>query len=146
MHVFAVAADLAEPLARLAAEGSESGGLTINWFWVLVSLMNFAVFFYIVWRVVLVPVGARLEERRERIEQGLRDADAARRDDAKRGQPVHLGRADGLIRADHEPDDVLALPGRVGAFDLGQVADDARDLLERVVGVGDEDPHASPSP
>lgn len=80
MHLLAVAAGLTDPLARLAAEGSESGGLTINWFWVLVSLMNFAVFFYIVWRVVLVPVGARLAERRDRIEQGLKDADAARRD------------------------------------------------------------------
>jgi F-type H+-transporting ATPase subunit b len=80
VHVLAVAAGLTEPLAKLAAEGSESSGLTINWFWVLVSLMNFAVFFYIVWRVVLVPVGARLADRRERIEQGLKDADAARRD------------------------------------------------------------------
>jgi F-type H+-transporting ATPase subunit b len=80
VHVLAVAAGLTEPLARLAAEGGESGGLTINWFWVLVSLMNFAVFFYIVWRVVLVPLGARLAERRDRIEQGLKDADAARRD------------------------------------------------------------------
>jgi F-type H+-transporting ATPase subunit b len=80
VHVLAVAAGLSDPLVRLAAEGSESSGLTINWFWVLVSLMNFAVFFYIVWRVVLVPVGARLADRRERIEQGLKDADAARRD------------------------------------------------------------------
>jgi len=80
VQLLAVAAGLTDPLVRLAAEGSESGGLTINWFWVLVSLMNFAVFFYIVWRVVLVPVGARLSERRERIEQGLKDADAARRD------------------------------------------------------------------
>jgi F-type H+-transporting ATPase subunit b len=80
VHLLAVAAGLTDPLARLAAEGSESGGLTINWFWVLVSLMNFAVFFYIVWRVVLVPLGARLAERRDRIEQGLKDADAARRD------------------------------------------------------------------
>jgi F-type H+-transporting ATPase subunit b len=78
--ILAVAQGLSEPLVRLAAEGGESGGLTINWFWVLVSLMNFAVFFYIVWRVVLVPLGTRLGERRERIEQGLRDADAARRD------------------------------------------------------------------
>jgi F-type H+-transporting ATPase subunit b len=80
VQLLAVVAGLTDPLVRLAAEGSESGGLTINWFWVLVSLMNFAVFFYIVWRVVLVPVGARLGERRERIEQGLKDADAARRD------------------------------------------------------------------
>ena len=104
MHVLAVAAGLTEPLVRLAAEGSESSGLTINWFWVLVSLMNFAVFFYIVWRVVLVPVGSRLAERRDRIEQGLKDADAARRDResaADQRQAV-------LAEARREASDILA--------------------------------------
>lgn len=104
MQLLAVAAGLTDPLVRLAAEGSESGGLTINWFWVLVSLMNFAVFFYIVWRVVLVPVGARLSERRERIEQGLKDADAARRDResaADQRQAV-------LAEARREASDILA--------------------------------------
>jgi F-type H+-transporting ATPase subunit b len=95
---------MTDPLVRLAAEGGESGGLTINWFWVLVSLMNFAVFFYIVWRVVLVPVGARLSERRARIEQGLKDADAARRDResaADQRQAV-------LAEARREASDILA--------------------------------------
>jgi F-type H+-transporting ATPase subunit b len=104
VHVLAVAAGLTEPLVRLAAEGSESSGLTINWFWVLVSLMNFAVFFYIVWRVVLVPVGSRLAERRDRIEQGLKDADAARRDResaADQRQAV-------LAEARREASDILA--------------------------------------
>jgi F-type H+-transporting ATPase subunit b len=100
---------MTDPLVRLAAEGGESGGLTINWFWVLVSLMNFAVFFYIVWRVVLVPVGARLSERRERIEQGLRDADAARRDResaADQRQAV-------LAEARREASDILARAQRL---------------------------------
>jgi F-type H+-transporting ATPase subunit b len=104
VNVLAVAAGSTDILVRLAAEGGESGGLTINWFWVLVSLMNFAVFFYIVWRVVLVPVGARLAERRDRIEQGLKDADAARRDResaADQRQAV-------LAEARREANDILA--------------------------------------
>jgi F-type H+-transporting ATPase subunit b len=80
VEVLAIAHGLTGQLVTLAAEGGESGGLTINWFWVLVSFMNFAVFFYIAWKVVLVPVGGRLSDRRDRIEQGLKDADAARRD------------------------------------------------------------------
>jgi len=32
------------------------------------------------WKIVIAPLGERLAERRERIEQGLKDADAARRD------------------------------------------------------------------
>jgi F-type H+-transporting ATPase subunit b len=80
VEVLAIAHGLTGHLVALASEGEGSGGLTINWFWVLVSLMNFAVFFYIAWKVVLVPVGSRLNDRRDRIEQGLKDADAARRD------------------------------------------------------------------
>jgi F-type H+-transporting ATPase subunit b len=80
VDALALARGLTDPLIALAASGGESSGLTINWFWIFVSLMNFAVFFYIVWKVVLVPVGGRLSDRRDRIEQGLRDADTARRD------------------------------------------------------------------
>ena len=60
-------------LVRLAAEGGEAGGLTINFFWIIVAATNFIVFFYIAYKLVLVPVGERLVDRRERIEQGLKD-------------------------------------------------------------------------
>lgn len=80
MEILAVVEGLTDQIVVLASESGESSGLTVNWFWVLVALMNFAVFFYIAWKVVLIPVGGRLGDRRERIEQGLKDADAARRD------------------------------------------------------------------
>lgn len=76
----ALAQGAPDQLVRLAAESAEGGGLTINLFWIVVAAANFMVFFYIAYRLVLVPVGDRLAERRERIEQGLKDADAARRD------------------------------------------------------------------
>jgi F-type H+-transporting ATPase subunit b len=76
----ALAQGASQQLVRLAAEGGEGGGLTINLFWIVVAATNFIVFFYIAYRLVLVPVGERLADRRDRIEQGLRDADAARRD------------------------------------------------------------------
>lgn len=69
------------PLGPLAAEGAEEGApFTLNLFWIIVSALNFLVFFYLVAHIVLKPVGRMLADRRERIEQGLRDADAARRD------------------------------------------------------------------
>ena len=83
MELLAVAQGLTEALPTLAAETAEveeTGGLTVNLFWVIVAAANFAVFFMIAWRVVIEPLGERLQERRERIEQGLKDADAARRD------------------------------------------------------------------
>ncbi len=80
MPSLALAQGASQQLVRLAAEGGEGGGLTINLFWIVVAATNFIVFFYIAYRLVLVPVGERLADRRDRIEQGLRDADAARRD------------------------------------------------------------------
>jgi F-type H+-transporting ATPase subunit b len=81
MSVLAAAQDLAQGLVALASEGGEEGaGLTINLFWIIVSAVNFIVFFLLVYRIVLIPVGGMLRDRRERIEQGLKDADAARRD------------------------------------------------------------------
>ncbi len=80
MGILAVARGPAEQLAMLAAEAGEGAGLTINLFWIIVSALNFLVFFFLVYRIVLVPVRGMLEDRRVRIEQGLRDADAARRD------------------------------------------------------------------
>jgi F-type H+-transporting ATPase subunit b len=83
VDILAVAQGLTEALPALAAETPEvedAGGLTVNLFWVLVAAANFAVFFMIAWKVVIEPLGERLQERRERIEQGLKDADAARRD------------------------------------------------------------------
>jgi F-type H+-transporting ATPase subunit b len=78
--ILAVARGPAEQLAALAAEAGEGAGLTINLFWIIVSALNFLVFFVLVYRIALVPVRGMLEDRRARIEQGLKDADAARRD------------------------------------------------------------------
>ena len=83
MEVLAVAESLTGQLVALAAETSEGeggSGLTINFFWIIVSAINFIVFFAIVYKIALVPVGGMLSDRRDRIEQGLKDADAARRD------------------------------------------------------------------
>jgi F-type H+-transporting ATPase subunit b len=76
----ALAQGASQQLVRLAAESGEGGGLTINVFWIIVAAANFIVFFYIAYKLILLPVGDRLSDRRERIEQGLKDADAARRD------------------------------------------------------------------
>ncbi len=80
MVSLALAQGASQQLARLAAEGADTGGLTINLFWIIVAATNFLVFFYIAYKLVLVPVGERLGDRRDRIERGLKDADAARRD------------------------------------------------------------------
>jgi F-type H+-transporting ATPase subunit b len=104
MPSLALAQGASHELLRLAAEGGEGGGLTINVFWIVVAATNFIVFFYIAYKLVLVPVGERLADRRERIEQGLKDADAARRDrEAAADQ-----RAAVLAEARREASDIVA--------------------------------------
>lgn len=80
MDVLALVQLTGEHVATFDASSSEGGGLSINLFWIIVAALNFIIFALIAYRIVLMPVGKRLEERRERIEQGLMDADAARQD------------------------------------------------------------------
>lgn len=63
-----------------AAAGGEGGGLVINFFWVIVSAANFLFFLFILYTLAFKPLGKTLGERRQRIEDGLRDAEQARRD------------------------------------------------------------------
>ena len=61
-----------------AAEGG--AGLVINGFWIVVALLNFVVLYVILQLYAFGPLSRMLGERRERIEQGLRDAEQARQD------------------------------------------------------------------
>jgi F-type H+-transporting ATPase subunit b len=79
VDVLAIATGLGHGLATAAAD-AENTGLTINLFWVIVAAVNFVIFLGLIWSIFFKPVSGTLETRRSRIEQGLKDADAARRD------------------------------------------------------------------
>jgi F-type H+-transporting ATPase subunit b len=74
----AVAADAAVALA--AGEGEATTGLVINWFWILVTSATFVFFFVAIKGLLFDSIGKTLEDRRTRIEQGLKDAEQARQD------------------------------------------------------------------
>lgn len=82
MNLLAIAAGASQAAQVVASE--EGGGLAINPFWILVVALNFLFFFLIVKVFILDKVMGMLDERRNLIEQGLRDAEAARqaKDDA----------------------------------------------------------------
>ena len=90
MEVFASVGDVIQDVAVFFAEegggaagaegGGEEGGLQINLFWILVGALNFLLFFAIIYFAAFRNLGQRLDDRRRRIEQGLRDADEARRE------------------------------------------------------------------
>jgi F-type H+-transporting ATPase subunit b len=80
VNVLAVVGALTRhPLPVLAAEGDVTG-LQINLFWVIVASLNFIIFLALLYSFGLGPVSRMLGERRARIEQGLKDAEQARRD------------------------------------------------------------------
>jgi ATP synthase F0 subunit b len=81
VDVLAVVAEIGGEVARLTAEeGGEGALFQINLFWVAVSAINFLLFFAIIWTFAFKPVSKMLDDRRARIEQGLQDAEQARRD------------------------------------------------------------------
>jgi len=98
-------------IADIAARGgvgafaatAEGGGLEINLFWVLVSSFNFVFFLFLLYRFGMGPIQRMLDERRLRVEQGLRDADAARQE---RDQAA-LDRLSTLTEARHEANEIL---------------------------------------
>ena len=128
MAVPAIAQGLGEQLFVFSAGAEEGAGLTINFFWIIVSAVNFIIFFLIVYRVVLIPVGGMLSDRRERIEQGLKDADAARRD-----REAAADQRQGIIaEARREASDIVARGQRVSDEAREKGVTDTQAEIERM--------------
>ena len=66
--------------AAVVPAATEGPTFQINFFWVIVSAANFIVFFLIVRSIAFGGLVKTLDDRRNRIEQGLKDAEQARRD------------------------------------------------------------------
>lgn len=65
-------------IALTAEEAGAEPSFQINLFWVITQAASFLLFLAILYLAAFRRIGTVLEERRSRIEQGLRDADAAR--------------------------------------------------------------------
>ena len=75
-----VAAGAAEAIQPAAEAGAEATGLSINLVWVIVAALNFIVFLALIWRFAFDPLADILAQRKARVEQGLSDAEQARKD------------------------------------------------------------------
>lgn len=127
MEFLAVAAGLSGRTVRLAAE-TAAGGLTINLFWVIVSALNFIIFLAVIWAFGFKPLSTMLTSRRERIEQGLKDADQARLE----RESAEQGRVAVLVEARREANEIINRAQKVA--DETREADIAatREELERM--------------
>ena len=129
MDVLAVASDVGRVAAQLTAEGGEATALfQVNLFWVIVSALNFIVFFVLIWSFAFKPVSKMLEDRRERIEQGLKDAEQARRD----RENAEAERVATLAEARKEANDILARAQKVAQETRDADLAATREELERI--------------
>lgn len=104
MELLSVAGAVAREGAALAVEaGGDEPGLVINLFWIIVSAANFLFFLFVLYLLALKPIGQLLANRRERIEQGLKDAEQARRD----RESAEQERAAALAEARREANEIL---------------------------------------
>ena len=80
MSIFGLAGGAAELAASVFAAEAEPAAFQINLFWIVAQAASFLLFLVILYLVAFRRITGVLEERRSRIEQGLRDADQARTD------------------------------------------------------------------
>jgi F-type H+-transporting ATPase subunit b len=127
VDLYAVATESARAVVALAA-GSEAGGFTINLFWVIVSAVNFLVFLALVWLFAFKPLGGMLDSRKQRIAQGLRDAETARRD----RELAESERLAALNEARREANDIIARAQKVAQEQRDADIATARADIERI--------------
>jgi F-type H+-transporting ATPase subunit b len=115
-------------VVRLTAEEGGEALFQINLFQVIIAAANAAVFLVIIWTFAFKPVSAMLATRRERIEQGLKDAEQARRD----RESAEQERLATLAEARREANDILARTQKVAQDTREADIAATRDELERM--------------
>ena len=80
MDLLAIASGALSGAAHLATNAEAEPLFQINLFQVLLAATNFVVFLAIIWTFAFKPIQRMLAERQSRIEQGLADAEQARKD------------------------------------------------------------------
>ena len=80
MYLLALTGGAGHLSTLAAAAATEPTGLTINVFWVIDSAVNFIVFATILWYFGFRRLTGVLADRRARIDEGLADAEQARKD------------------------------------------------------------------
>jgi F-type H+-transporting ATPase subunit b len=130
VDVLAAAGGIAQGAIQLAADagGGEATGFQINFFWIIVQALSFLIFLAILYVVAFRRIGGVLEERRSRIEQGLADAEQARKD-RERAEQERLAT---LADARREANDIVARAQKVAEETRERDMAATREELERI--------------
>jgi len=113
----------------LAAEaGGEAAGFQINFFWIITQAISFLLFLAILYFAAFRRIGGVLESRRSAIEQGLRDAEQARKD----REGAEKERIETLNEARREANDILGRAQKVAQETRDADIAATREELERL--------------
>lgn len=127
MSFLALAGGPAQAVAGFVFAAAEPG-FQLNLFWIIAQAGSFLLFLVIIYLVAFKRIGGVLEERRSKIEQGLRDADEARRE----REQAATERLAVLASARSEAEDILARAQRVADENRERDMADARAQLEHL--------------
>lgn len=125
MEFLAVAAGAGRQVVQLAAEEAK---FQVNLFQVIIAAANFVVFLVILYVFAFKPVSNMLGDRKARIEQGLKDADQARRD----RESAESERVAALTEARREANDIINRAQKVAQDTRDADIAATRDELERM--------------
>lgn len=128
MDLLAVASDLGQAVARLTAEAEAEALFQVNLFQVIIAAANFLLFLAIIWTFAFKPVSRMLADRKARIEQGLKDAEQARRD----RENAEAERVTALTESRREANEILARAQRVAQESRDADISATRAELERM--------------
>ena len=128
MDLLAVSSGIGQEVVRLTAEGGGEALFQVNLFQVIIAAANFVLFLAIIWTFAFKPVAAMLADRKARIEQGLKDAEQARRDrDTAESERVAT-----LAEARREANDILVRAQKVSQETRDTDIAATREELERM--------------
>ena len=128
MDILAVATGAGSHVVQLATEAEGAALFQVNLFWVIVSALNFILFFVLIWTFAFKPVSKMLADRKDRIEQGLKDAEQARRD----RESAESERVAALAEARREANDILVRAQKVAQETRDADIAATREELERM--------------
>ena len=126
MDLLSVASGVGHQAVSLGAEAEPL--FQINLFQVIIAAANFVIFLAIIWKFAFNPVAKILSDRKERIDQGLKDAEQARLD----RENAEAARIATLQEARREANEILARSQKVAEESRERDLAATRDELERI--------------
>jgi F-type H+-transporting ATPase subunit b len=128
VDLLAVASALGQGVAHQGVTTDAEALFQINLFQVIIAAANFVIFIAIIWKFAFTPISKMLGDRKDRIEQGLKDAEQARLD----RENAEAGRIAALQEARREANDILTRAQKVAEDSRERDLAATREELERL--------------